>query len=309
MQIKIIVKLKITNMKKLNFLFSILIAMVLIGFTSCDKDDDSSPSKTEYQLVVIKRGDGTIHNVNKTTGELTKIGVLKNEEGDTIKGARALDYNPETKTAYIGSTNTDSASFYKFNYKTGVADMLTTDPDNSTKDGISGVLINSSGNVLVNMYSNDVGNSAIAEFNGATGSEGTHYAFTDGVDEIWSPGGLIFGDTESEVIIGGEGEIYFSNLQGVVSDTTVLAPTANIVEGSLVMDLAKDSNGVIYSLIFVDAGEPLKASTNGIYLAKIDIDTGVVTEIALLSELLYPDIAKVSPDKSNWVHCLAFIPK
>lgn len=262
-------------------------------FTSVRVDFNVAASITEIEeLVVIARADGKLYSINKTTGNLTEIGVIVDNSKAPISGLRALEYDDATGKCFLGSTNDNNAIFYSLDITSGIATILNNNSSNS-RIGISGLLMASDGNVLANINSNIVSNSAIVVFNSNTGNDGTHNKLV-GVDGAeWSPGGLIYGYSTEELVIGGSGEIYFSDLNATISKIVVLDNPSYVLQTSLVMDLARDKKTPeIYSIM-------LDVSTNYLHLAKIDINSGKVTWINSLAD----------NNKDNWFHCLAFIPK
>lgn len=243
-------------------------------------------------LIVIKRGNGKMFTVDTSNGEMVEVMEITDQTGASAYGLRALDFDRNSGKCYIGGTNDIDANLFSLDISTGVVSMLNDNVDNS-RDGISGLLITDDGNVLANIFSNEVSNTAITTFNTTTGEDGTHYELGDNESGGgWSSGGLIYGWTNNELILGSEAEIYFSNLTGIVSDTISLFPTTNI-QDPLIMDLARDKNtNEVYALA-------INTETKYMYLIKIDIVTGVITEIAQLAD----------DNRFSWVHCLAFIPK
>ncbi len=251
-------------------------------------------------MVLVKRSTGVLYSVDRATGDTTRRGVIVNGTGGpAIVGLRALVYDPKTGGCFAGSTNSDNGNFYSINITTGVADLLNDNPGQTSRDGISGVLMGADGNVLVHMYSNILNNSAVATFNKSTGVEGTHNVLASHGNDGWSTGGLIYGATENQLILGGDNEIYFANLPTndtcMVTDTTVLVPSANISAYMYVQDLKRDTKtGTVYSIIQDND------NTGYQYLATINTSTGAITEIKLLAG---------SSTKEDWFHCLAFIPR
>lgn len=265
-----------------------LIAFIAINFVGCSKDD--STTSVENKLVVVKRSNGKLFTVNKTTGDLTEIGHLT-LDGDSLRGLRCLVYDPATGKAYAGSTNDDNGYLYSINLKTGVATILNDNPDGNW-DAIAGLLVEGD-SLIANMYSNILYNSALTRFSKTSGEYGLHRMLMDvNEDDIWSVGGTIYGSDKSHLILGGVNELYYSNNQGVVTDTIALVPTTNINDEDLyVMAMAKEKS-TVYSLIY-------EYNEQNHYLAKIDTETGDITEISLLIH------------GSNQVsyHCLAIIPE
>lgn len=276
-------------MKKLNYVIAMLVAGLMMVQTGCNKDDDKEP--TGIKLVVVKRSTGDLYTVDKTSGDLTEIGSLT-INGDSLIGLRGLVYDPDTEKCYGGATNDGGRGFYSINIKTGVATLLNEDTDEDW-DGIADMILAADGNILANIYSNTVGNSALVVFNKSTGEDGTHNMIRVGDDDdIWSPGGLTYGSSASQVIIGGDHEIYFASTAGLVSDTTVLIATANIDDDDLyVMDLEKDTDGTVFAMLY-------EYSDRTQHLVKLNTSTGEITELSVLT----------TGGISTGYHCLAFIP-
>lgn len=274
-------------MKKIIYLIALLVVGLMVVQTGCNKDKDT-PKGTK--LVVVKRSTGDLYAVDKTTGDLTKIGSLT-IDGEPLTGLRGLVYDPDTEKSYGSATGQGGGCFYSINISTGVATLLNGNPDNDW-DGIADMILASDGNILTNLYSNIVGNSALVVFNKSTGDDGTHNEINDGDDEVWSPGGLTYGSSASQVIIGGENEIYFASTAGLVSDTTVLIPTVNIDDDDVyVMDLETDSDGAVFAMLYEYDDEVQ-------YLVKLNTSTGEIAEMSILT----------TSGISNGYHCLAFIP-
>ncbi len=273
-------------MKKLNYVIAMLVGLLVIQ-TGCNKDKDA-PKGTK--LVVVKRSTGYLYTVDKTNGDLTEIGSLT-INGDSLLGLRGLVYDPDTEKCYGGATNDGGRGFYSINIKTGVATLLNEDTDEDW-DGIADMILASDGNILANLYSNDVGNSALVVFNKSTGDDGTHNEINDGDEEVWSTGGLTYGSSASQVIIGGDHEIYFASTAGLVSDTTILIGTANIDDDDLyVMDLEKDTDGTVFAMLY-ETGDDTQ------HLVKLNTSTGEITELSVLT----------TGGILTGYHCLAFIP-
>jgi len=269
-------------MLKLAFLL-----FVVFSFFSCSKDNDS----TEMSLVLVKRADGTLYNVDKTTGDLTQIGVITYQDVP-LAGLRCLIWDSKTGKAYAGATNSDNGRLYSIDMKTGIATLLN-DNDPVNWDGIAGILV-SGDSLLTNMYSDILGNSALTKFSKTTGEFGIHREITTGqteVEDIWSTGALIYGSNNSQLIIGGNSEVYISDLNGIVSDTVSVVPTTNIDDSDVyVMTLAKD-NSAVYGLFW-------EYNDKNQYLVKFDYKTGDITEVKFL----------VNGNNSALYHCLALIP-
>lgn len=275
-----------------NLLFmmkSALILIVVFSVFSCSKDDSDS---VEMSLVVVKRADGSLYKVDKTTGDLTQIGAITYEEAP-LTGLRCLIWDSKTGKAYAGSTNDGGGRLFSINMKTGVATLLNGNDDEDW-DAIAGMLV-SGDSLLTNMYSNILGNSALTKFSKTSGEYGVHRMIVAGQDEeddIWSPGGLIYGSNNSQLIIGGDSEVYISDLNGVVSDTISLVPTTNIDDSDVyVMTLAKD-NSAVYGLFW-------EYNDKDQYLVKFDFKTGEITELKFL----------VNGGNTALYHCLALIPE
>lgn len=275
-------------MKKLSYLIALFVAGLMMIQTGCSKDDDKKP--TGNKLVVVKRSTGDLYTVDKTTGDLTLIGDLT-INGEPLTGLRGLVYDPETKLCYGGATNDGGRGFYSINITTGVATLLNDDAGDDW-DGIADMILATNGNILVNLYSNIESNSSLVVFNKSTGDDGTHNEINDGDEEVWSPGGLTYGSSASQVIIGGDHEIYFASTTGLVSDTTALIPTVNIDDDEVyVMDLEKDTDGTVFTMLY-EYGDRTQ------YLVKLNTSTGEITELSVLT----------SSGISTGYHCLAFIP-
>jgi len=282
-------------MRKLNFVIAMLIAGLMFIQTSCkkDKDKEDQPS-TEIKLVVVKRNTGDLYTVDTITGTLTQIGSLT-INGEPLTGLRGLVYDSSTELCYAGATSQGGRGFYSINIKTGVATLLNDDA-NGDWDGIADLILLPDGNIMANLYSNhvDIYNSALVSFDKFTGEDGTHYSISDGVDDIWSPGGLTYGSSATQVIIGGgDMNLYFGNVTGMVSDTLALIPSANIQdESTYVMDLETDVYGTVFAMLY-------EYSDEAQHLVKLNISTGEITEMSVLS----------STGISNGYHCLAFVPE
>ena len=275
-------------MKKLNYLIALLVVGLMVIPTACKKDKDKKP--TGFTLVVVKRSTGDLYSVDKATGDLSLIGDLT-IDGEPLTGLRGLVYDYDTELCYGGSTNQGGKGFYSINIKTGVSTLLNDDP-NDDWDGIADLVMAADGNVLANLYSNIEYNSALVVFNKSTGEDGTHNIITDGVEEVWSPGGLTYGTTNAELILGGYNALYFSNLTGEISDTTVLVPTTNIDDDNVyVMDLEGDADGTMFAIVYEYSDEVQ-------YLVKLDTSTGEITEESVLT----------SNGIQTGYHCLALIP-
>jgi len=244
------------------------------------------------ELVVIARADGKLYLIDQITGFCSEIGAIVDASKVPISGLRALNYDPYSGKCFLGSTADNNGKLYSLDIKTGLATLLN---DNSSNDhsGISGLLTDSDGNVLANLYSNILNNSAVTVFNSITGDEGVHNKLGTGDVGKWSSGGLIFGYSNEELIFGGHNEIYFTNLTATVSKTVVLDNPSYVLQDSKVMDLARYKNTTeIYSIM-------LDVSNSYLHLVKMDVNSGKVSWINSLAD----------NNRDNWFHCLAFIPK
>ncbi len=278
-------------MKKLLFLLAtVLITSAVINFTGCSKDNSSSP--VAQTLVVVKRSNGLLFSVDKTTGDLTKIGALS-YNGDSLRGLRCLVYDPATDKAYAGSTNDDNGYLYSVNLKTGVATLLNDNPDGNW-DAISGILVGSGDSLITNMYSNIEGDgSALAKFSKTSGDYGLHRQFNDGSSSYWSIGGMIYGTSNSNLIIGGQNKIFLSDLNGLVTESIPLVQTANIndPDGVNVMAMAKDGD-TVFGLLY-------ESTEKNLYLVKVNTTAGTLTEVKLL----------VNGSNQTLYTCLSVIPE
>ena len=275
-------------MRKLSNLFGVTILLVMILLSGCKKDKEDT---TVDQLVMVKRATGKMYTVNMTTGAMTEVMTLTYNDAP-LTGLRGLVYDPATGKCFAGATNQGNGNFYSINLATGAATLLN-DNANGDWDAIADLVIAPDGNILSLIYSNIEYNSALAVFNKVSGDDGTHKILIDGTsqDELWSPGALIYGSSEAQLIVGGESEIYFSNLEGVVSSYTSLVPTANIDDSeTFVMDMEKVGS-TVYAMLY-------EYNDGNQYFVKLNTSTGVITEIKLIA----------SGENSELYHCMALIP-
>jgi hypothetical protein len=271
---------------KRTFYFVVLsLVLPLLVMQGCKKD-----KTVVNDLVVVKRATGVMYKVNKSTGAMTEVMTLS-YNSEPLTGLRGLVYDPATGKCFAGATNQGSGYFYSINLATGVATLLNDNADDNW-DGIADLVIAPDGNVLSVIWSNLVDNTALVVFDKANGTPGTHHVLIDGgtQEEIWSPGALIYGSDEEHVIVGGNNYIFTSNLSGVVSQTTSLVKTTNIVGDAYVMDMEKVGS-TVYSIVY-------DRSYENQYLVKLNTSTGAMTEVKLLS----------SGAKEELYHCLALIP-
>ncbi len=272
-------------MKKISYLSGILIVAMVISLTGCKKDKPETK-----ELVVIKRSTGMLSTVNKTNGTLTDRFVIT-YNNVALTGLRGLVYDPATGKCFAGSTNDGDGYLYSIDLSTHEATLLNDNADGDW-DAIADMVIASDGNILSEIYSSTLDNSALVKFNKVSGDAGTHNSLTDGTNEIWSTGGLCYGASDSQLLIGGDTEIYLSNLTGTVSATIPIIGTANIDDDeTYIMDLEKDDDGTVYGMAY-------EYNDQNQYLVKINTATGALTEIKLL----------VSGSNSTLFHCLAIIP-
>lgn len=275
-------------MKKAIYAFGCLIAALTLTLSGCKKDDPEV-----LKLVVVKRSSGVLYTVDKTSGALTEIMTLM-YNNVPLTNLRGLVYDKATGKCFASATNTGDGILYSIDISTGVATILNDNADYNW-DAIADLVIAPDGNILSVIYSNLESQSALLVFNKTTGVEGTHMPLLDAEDaEVWSPGGITYGSDNSHLIIGGENEIYFSNMSGAISSSKVLQQTANMnPDGDMrVMDLEKDTDGAIYAMVYED-------SDNVEYIVKVNTETGVLTEIT--------DIA--TGNASALYHCMALIPE
>jgi len=275
-------------MKNLNCLITLLIAGLMFVQTGCNKDEDKP---AVIKLVVVKRSTGVLYTVDKSTGNLTQIGALT-YNSEPLTGLRGLVYDPDTEKCYGGATDDGGGGFYSINISTGVATLLNDDPDDDWY-GIADLLMAVDGNILASLYSKMTGNSSLVIFNKATGEDGTHNSITDGDDELETSGGLTYGSSATELILGGFDEIYYSSLTGLVSDTIPLIKTVNIDKFVAVMDLEKDSDETVFAMLY-------EYDDDTQYLVKLNAGTGEISELSVLT---------TEGIKTGGYHCLAFIPE
>ncbi len=275
-------------MKKPIYFFGLAFLMAVLVLSGCKKDEETVADK----LVVVKRSSGVMYTVNKTSGELTQVMNLT-YNNEPLTGLRGLVYDPDTKKCYAGATNQGNGNFYSINLSTGEATLLNDNEDENW-DAIADMVIAPDDNILAIIYSNTEGNSALSIFNKSTGVSGTHKAIYDVAEdeELWSPGALIYGSSQSQLIIGGYNSVYVSNLDGEVSAIIPIGNTANIDDDEIyVMDMEKVGSSV-FALVYEDNDEDQ-------YLVKVNTSTGAITEVKLM----------VSGSNSELYHCLALIPE
>lgn len=278
-------------MKKFSLMAGLLLLMAITILQGCKKDKDKDDPGDD-SLVMVKRSTGVMYTVNSSTGSMTELMTLK-YNGMPLTGLRGLVYDPATDKCYAGATNQGGGYFYSIDLATGEATLLN---DNSEDDwdAIADLIIAPDNNIMAVIYSNIEYNSALAIFNKSTGVSGTHktiyYVAED--DDLWSPGALTYGSSQSQLIIGGYNSIYVSNLDGAVSAIIPIGTTANIDDDEIyVMDMEKVGS-TVYALVYEYNDEDQ-------YLVKINTSTGTITEIKNIA----------SGSNSNLYHCLAFIPE
>lgn len=276
-------------MKKfLPYLAIIIMVATVTGFNSCSKDDSSEGES----LVLIKRSTGKLYTVNETNGDLTEIGAIT-YEGEPLTNLRCLVYDPASKKVFAGATTSGNGYLYSVNMKTGVATLLNDNSDENW-DGISGLLASSGDSLISIIYSNMDGTSGscILRFNKANGNEGIHRRLGTPNDGFWSAGGIMYGANSSQLITGGDSEIFISDLNGLISNTIPLVLTETINDDdTYVQALAKNENSV-FGIVY-------EYNDKNQYLVKLNTSTGELTELKLLS----------SGGNANFYLCLAFIPK
>jgi hypothetical protein len=279
-------------MKKFNYLLVMILAALVILPTGCKKDDDEPEVK--LKMVMVKRSTGDLFTIDVDEGTFVKVGHLT-YNGDSLKGLRALVYDPDNKICYGGmNCGTDEIWGYVFSIdlKTGVATVLNGDEERDWC-GITDMIINSDGNPTAIVWSNQVSASSLLSWNNATGEAGTTYPITDGVNaDFWNKGGITYGSTISEYIIGGTGEFNKVNAQGLITETVDLQNSATMQGANMrIMDLEQDGDK-LYAMV-VHFGD---VEVHYQFLVEINMDTGAVTELIELGE-------KVT------YHCLALIPE
>lgn len=275
-------------MKKTIYLFGLTFLMAVLVLSGCKKDEETVADK----LVVVKRSSGVMYTVNKTSGELTQVMSLT-YNNEPLTGLRGLVYDPDTKKCYAGATNQGNGNFYSIDLSTGEATLLN-DNANDDWDAIADMVIAPDDNILAIIYSNTEGNSALSIFNKSTGASGTHKTIYDEAEdeELWSPGALIYGSSQSQLIVGGYNSVYVSNLDGEVSAIIPIGNTENIDDDDIyVMDMEKVGSSV-FALVY-------ERNDENQYLVKVNTSTGDITEVKLM----------VSGSNSELYHCLALIPE
>ncbi|HPJ58969.1 MAG TPA: hypothetical protein PLV06_06570 [Bacteroidales bacterium] len=270
------------------FSFFVIAALSAVLITGCKKDEDESRS-----LVMVKRSSGVLYTVDKSTGALTqKMTIMYN--GSPLTGLRGLVYDPETGKCFSGATNAGGGNLYSIDLGTGEATLINDNGDDDW-DAIADMVISSTGTIYAMIYSNIESASAITTINRSTGALGNHYTFYDGSDELYTAGGICFGDNESTLLIGSdESSIYKSGLTGgQVSATYPVyhSPSMNDIGDIYIMDLEKDSDGTVFAIVYDDEDSVQ-------YLVKLDIASGNLTELKELAR----------DSNSNFYHCLALIP-
>jgi hypothetical protein len=278
-------------MKRSIIAFAVLFSILSVSFTGCKKDE--KPAADIQKLCVVKRSSGELFTVNTTSGALTSVGNLM-FDSSPLTGMRGMIYDNATGKCYLGATNDGGAGFYSLDLSNLTATLLNDNTD-ETRDAVADMIIAPDGNVLAVIWSNTLGNSALAEYNKSTGAEGTHSIIWDGtdVDGLWSPGGIVYGATNSSLILGGDSCVFSASLTGLVNGVTWLKPPAAITGSDLyVMDLTKDKDGVVYSLLY-------DYDNSKQYLITLNTTTGVIQVISNIA----------SGSNQDLYHCLAFIPE
>lgn len=274
-------------MKKI-FTFLTIAVFAAILLTGCKKDKDEGQS-----LVMVKRSSGVLYVVDKTTGAMTqKMTIMYNSS--PLTGLRGLVYDPETGKCFAGATNAGDGMFYSIDLSTGEATLLNDNADGDW-DAIADMVITSTGTLYAMIYSNVESGSAITTINRSTGALGTHYLFNDGTDDLYTSGGLCFGENQSTLLIGGDETCIYKcgPTGGQVSATYPIYHSAsmNDIGDIYVMDLEKDTDGTIYAIVYDDEQEVQ-------YFVKVNLQTGELTEIKELAR----------DSNSNFYHCMTFIP-
>lgn len=274
-------------MKKFISIF-IFAAFAAVLITGCKKDEDEG-----LTLVMVKRSSGVMYAIDKATGDMTaKMTIMYN--GNALTGLRGLVYDPETGKCYSGATNSGDGRFYSIDLSTGEATLLNNNPDGDW-DAIADLVVTSTGTIYGMIYSNIISGSAITTINKTTGALGTHYPFEDNGDELYTSGGLCFGDNQSTLLIGSDETcIYKCGLTGgqiLATYPIYHSENMNDIGDIYVMDLEKDTDGTLYAIVYDDEQTVQ-------WLVKVNLATGELTEIKELA----------SEENSNFYHCLALIP-
>ncbi|HDR88747.1 MAG TPA: hypothetical protein ENN63_03855 [Bacteroidetes bacterium] len=249
-------------------------------------------------LVVVKRSDGTVHRVNTTTGQLTLKGMIVHDS-EPLAGLRGLVYDPATGMCFSSATAQGNGCFYSVNMKTGEASLLNNNIE-SAWDGIADLILAPDGNIMGVIYSNIEYCMSLVTFNKSTGVAGTHYpVMLDNDKEThWSSGGLTYGSSDDQVIIGAWSEVLKAGTNGQISQYISLQSTTNIdATSAALMDLEKARDGTIYAMVWDESKYDLG-------LVTLDVATGAMTEIGLLM-----DGETRSDLSTHGYHCLAFVPR
>ncbi|MGC9471671.1 MAG: hypothetical protein ACP5D1_09010 [Bacteroidales bacterium] len=249
-------------------------------------------------LVVVKRSDGTVHSVNTSTGQLTLKGMIV-YDSEPLAGLRGLVYDPATGMCYSGATAQGNGCFYSVNMKTGEATLLNNNIEFEW-DGIADLILAPDGNIMGVIYSGIESCMALITFNKATGAAGTHFPIMYDSDREthWSSGGLTYGSSDDNVIVGAWGEVLKAGTNGQISHFISLQSTTNIdATSAALMDLETARDGTIYAMVWDE-------SKYDQGLVTLDVATGAMTETGLLMN------GETRNDLStHGYHCLAFVPR
>lgn len=279
-------------MRKINALLILLFAVVFLLPAGCKKDDPDPEIK--YKMVMVERATGDLFTVDANAGTFTQVGHLT-YNGDTLKGLRSLVYDPVNEVCYGGMTcGAPEIWGYVFtiDLKSGVATVLNSDEERDWC-GITDMIINKDGDPVAVVWSSGQGASSLQSWNNTTGTPGTTYPITDGVNaDFWNKGGITYGSTVSEYIIGGVGEFHKINSQGLITETVTLQNSSTMLGANMrIMDL-EIYDETLYAMV-VNFGN---VDIHYQFLVEIDMESGAVTELIQLGE-------------SVSYHCLATVPE
>ena len=279
-------------MKKLNLLLAILLLGLVAIQTGCKKDDDKP--KVALKMVLVERSSGDLYTIDEASWTLEKTGHIT-FNGDSLKGLRSLVYDPETKLAY-GGMNCGSSLYgqiFKINLKTGVVTLLNDNPDDQWC-GVTDMILDKDTNPMAIVWSSKLGASSLLSWDKVTGDTSTtHFPITDGVSaDFWDKGGITYGSSGSEVVVGGVGEFHFCNTQGLITETVDLQNSTTMNAANMrIMDFERFDNK-LYAII-INFGD---VAVHYQFLVEIDINSGAVTELIQLGEAVT-------------YHCLATVPE
>src|SRR5690606_16196588 len=121
---------------KLKYLFALLAIATLIGFYSCEKDDDEPPASNSISRLYISYSD---FNENPDLTQFNNVVLLPNSDDEenmglratpflsNVKGGNTIYFNPSARLIFQSSINTTVTDTFVYRLNIGETGALSND--------------------------------------------------------------------------------------------------------------------------------------------------------------------------------------